>query len=155
MKATELMIGDYLRVNEDVCIKKDTIVEILNIDTDKNLPERGLFGCAYCRPLDGNQFNEWVWLDYLGPIPLTPEVLEKNSDGGFFYHDSPIIGYNGKRSTCHIGRASLYVEWERISMKPYIEIHGLGDTFYKNYVAGVHELQHALKICGIDKDIVL
>ena len=89
------------------------------------------------------------------PIPLTPEILEKNSDGSFFNHDSKIIGYDGKRSTYHLGKAILYVEWERISMKPYIEIYGLGDTFYKNYVGSVHELQHALRLCDIDKEIVI
>lgn len=67
------------------------------------------------KPVRVLQLSEGKDYKYINPIPLTPEILEKNSDGGFFYHDSPIIGYNGKRSTCHIGRASLYVELTRTS----------------------------------------
>ena len=133
MKANELMVGDWVRndlgENQQVVELREDVAMLA--------------------------YNDMYSYDEFEPIPITPEILEKNSDGGFCYYDCPIIGYNGKRSTYIFGRASLYVEWERISMKPYIEIHGLGDTFYKNYVACVHELQHALRLCGIEKEIML
>lgn len=141
MKAEELMVGDWVMPLKKL---KGIPGKVVTIEggTDICWIDSKYYSCLFlCRDVEG--------------IPITPEILEKNSDGGFCYHDCPIIGYNGKRSTYHIGRASLYVEWERISMKPYIEIHGLGDTFYKNYVACVHELQHALRLCGIEKEIML
>lgn len=151
MKAKDLMIGDIVQLSNNAPLPPK-YVSVHAIKYNHNFTDSYLLDIVFC---DSGviQFN--YSLRSVEPIPLTPEILEKNSDGGFFYHDCPIIGYNGKRSTCHIGRASLYVEWERISMKPYIEIHGLGDTFYKNFVAGVHELQHALKLCGINKEIVV
>lgn len=45
MKATELMIGDYLRINRDrLCIKKGTIVEVRGIDANASF--KNLIGCA-------------------------------------------------------------------------------------------------------------
>ena len=79
MKASELMVGDLLRVNRDgLCIKKDTIVQVRGIDGDNKFEKMGLIGCANCRPMDKKQFDGGIWIDYLSPIPLTPEILEKN-----------------------------------------------------------------------------
>jgi len=85
------------------------------------------------------------------PIPLTSEILEENADGGWCNYQSEPEG----RSIYHIGKVAVYVEWERIVPSPYIELHGLGDTFFKGYVNYVHELQHALRLCGIEKEIEL
>lgn len=84
MKAEELQIGDLLRVNRDgLCIRKGTAVTVQGIDGSNNFPEKGLYGVADCRPLDESQFQGGIWLDYLDPIPLTPEILEKNGFGKF------------------------------------------------------------------------
>lgn len=73
------MIGDWVRVNRDgLCIKKNTAVRVMGIDGESKLKEKGLVGCAGCHPLDKNQFDGGIWIDYLDPIPLTPEILEKN-----------------------------------------------------------------------------
>lgn len=79
MKAEDLMIGDYCRVwREGLCIKnKGTIVKVLAIDAENRLEKLGLVGCAHCHPLDG-QFDGGIWCEYLDPIPLTEEILEKN-----------------------------------------------------------------------------
>ena len=67
------------------------------------------------------------------PIPLTAEILEKNfpepTDGITWYPEEG--GFN-----CH-----TYV--------PDCEINAFGLFKY------VHQLQHALRLCGIDKDIEL
>ena len=52
MKVNELMVGDLVRVTEDVCIKKGTIVEIVGIDATRTLPKHGLVGCTLCTPLN-------------------------------------------------------------------------------------------------------
>ena len=83
MKAEELFVGALVRVNRDgLCIKKDTVVEVRGVDADDRLAKTGLVGGAHCHPLDENQFAGGIWCEYLAPIPITPEILEKN---GFKY----------------------------------------------------------------------
>ena len=132
MKSQELMIGDWvLDKMENVRIRV-TAVEGDGI--------REIYGKHY----DG---------DYCA-IRLTPEILKNNSDGGFCDFYSPIIGYHGRRSMGWIGKVGVYAEWERLT-GIYIELQGLGSTTFKGFIKSVHELQHALRLCGIEKDIVL
>ena len=74
-----------------------------------------------------------VTYPYIQPMPLTSEILEKNfpepTDGLTWFPEEG--GFN-----CH-----TYV--------PKCEINAFGLFKY------VHELQHALILCGIDKDIEL
>lgn len=139
MKAEELMIGDYFFVEKDnLCIRKGTIVEIRGIDADDRLDAKNLIGNAHCRPLDPFQFEGGIWLDYLEPIPLTPEILEEN---GFVYNESPFVQ-----------------SWEQFGLS----LHLGGDGYRINcgqnvamVIDSVHQLQHALRLCGINKEIVL
>lgn len=164
MKANELMVGDWMRVNRDgLCIKNGAIVKVLGVDGESKLKEKGLIGYAGCQPLDKEQFSGGIWLDYLDPIPLTPEILEKN---GFVRVE------RGEICTCY--------RWREKSDKIYgrlVDIH-----LYKEPIQGVftlieietcsnkgdglnrlhscdtdyvHDLQHALRLCGIEKEIVL
>ena len=135
MKAEELMIGDWARVNHDgLCIKKGTIVVIGGIDADNSLAKRGLIGSAHCRPLDDDQFEGGIWCEYLEPIPLTTEILKKN---GF----TNLTGHTWWYKDFHIS---------------------LSDTQDLTLVCGrtiqfsfVHELQHALRLCRIEKEITI
>lgn len=61
------------------------------------------------------------------PIPLTAEILEKN-------------GYN-----YNVGSGGLF----------QINIKGLNCHISFNIIHYVHELQHALRLCGIEKEIEL
>ena len=139
MKANELMIGDLLRVNRDgLCIKKDTIVQVRGIDGDNKFEEKGLVGCAGCQPLDKTQFAGGIWLDYLDPIPLTPDILKKN---GFVYNELPFVQ-----------------AWEQFGLALYSGGNGYRIGCGNNValiIDSVHELQHALRLCGIDKEIRL
>lgn len=74
------------------------------------------------------------------PIPLTPEILEKNEF--FKSYDDDGIHYKYTLISDGIGFSLKYVrsvfQW-------------LGPLDFKY----VHELQHALKLCGIKKEIEL
>lgn len=153
MKAEELFPGALVRVNRDgLCIKKDTIVEVRAVDADDKLIEKGLVGSAHCRPLDDNQFDGGIWCEFLDPIPLTPEILEKNGfetkDNAHYYsagkiielllEEHPFIGYS--------------IHW----VKTIETINPIGQQcFIDYYIANleyVHQLQHALRLCGIEKE---
>lgn len=153
MKANELMIGDYLRINRDgLCIKKGSVVEVRGIDADDKLIEKGLISSTHCHPFDDNQFDGGIWCDYLDPIPLTPEILERN---GF------------EKTCCGLG-AIIYTvsddnEYYAIAIDEYTD--SIWRFEYTNceinfplvriMVCYVHELQHALRLCGIEQEIKL
>ena len=134
MKANELFTGALARVNRDgLCIKKDTIVEVRAVDADDKLIEKGLIGSAHCRPLDDNQFEGGIWCEYLDPIPLTPEIMEKNGfiyfDGSWWYKDFRIVMESSKGVSLVCGRQTKF--------------------------SYIHQLQLAFRLCGIEKEIVL
>lgn len=157
------MLGDLLRVNRDgLCIKKDTIVQIRGIDGDNKFKERGLVGCAGCQPLDETQFAGGIWLDYLDPIPLTQEILEKNGFHALIPEEHCtryVWAKDGGRNDTVIS-ISFYnqpVHGVRLLTKISTDCHhdsGINEV-HNCDIEYVHELQHALRLCGIDKEIVL
>ena len=118
MKATELMVGDL------VCLQDDTKYELpLKVDgiieDDISLEGEGFLG-----GVDG----------LIRPIPITPEILEKNGwKETEYWHEykdgNTIIQY------------SLSNIWGIING---IEI----EHFKCEYV---HQLQHLLRLCGLDE----
>lgn len=152
MKANELMIGDIVRVAKDVCFKKGTIVKIHGIDAEHVFSEKGLKGVASCMPAnDPSECTSGVWVEYLEPIPLTAEVLEKNgikwlctepSGRKTYCCNEPVVqctyipnsGWLINVGAC----GSIKVRFVEVSKIQY-----------------VHQLQHALILCGIKKEIEL
>ena len=134
MKANELMIGDWVSESHSGCI--DAMNDIAPYDENIQLQQDdfGLDECFFGR---------------LSPIPLTPEILEKN---GFENVGSEVY-------ECDV--LPFYIWWERDRHRLGIDIE---DSTYdkENFaqmlrvpVSYVHELQHALRLCGIKKEIVL
>jgi len=122
MKATELMIGDWIMAD-------GVPAQILSLGSKGATITGGLDKACY--------------YDNMQPIPLTPEILEKN---GFVYADLPFEDfYEGYGLHIHGGNyADGHSNW-------YI-ICGINVSMN---VTHVHELQQALRLCGIDKEIVL
>jgi len=153
MKANELMIGDYLFVEKDnLCIRKGSVVEIRGINADDRLDAKNLTGSAHCRPLDPFQFEGVIWLDYLEPIPLTPEILEENGfkSWKYGYILKEIVGMGGQATSATSPiEIIIYEGGHSVIMNPHEGKDFQGSIDY------VHELQHALKLCGINKEIVL
>lgn len=129
MKANELMIGDWVFVHEPEC--KGHQVDLIDLANEQ-------VGC------DGEIYG----FDDIRPIPLTPEILEKN---GFVQNPR-----SKSRRSHQICTDSVYISWWRgrlnILFKPFI-----GHSTNHVNVDGkyVHELQHALRLCGIKKEISL
>lgn len=109
-------------------------------DTVKEIRENGIIGTDSFRGIIG--FNE------LKPIPLTPEIFEKNGwkwDGMYATkkHDNTMY--------------FTYYLHEGILRDFYDHKSGEQELIFRSRpgMRYVHELQHALKLCGIDKKIVL
>ena len=82
---------------------------------------------------------------YFEPIPITPEILEKN---GFVKQGFP--GWE-------IYTEDFLILW-RNDYPDVLEIRCFNaayGSFHRIHIIYVHELQHALRLCGIEKEIVL
>lgn len=105
-------------------------------------------------------FNGYVWLselyrvtpiDIIAPIPITAEMLERNGfvkgNRGDFYHYLRI----DKNRTLYIHASTN--GW-RVEIT-YDAAGILRTTHLMPDMDSVHQLQHALRLAGIDKEIVL
>ena len=140
MKAEELMIGDYIKHGFGGIGKVTELSKGIVTVYDKGLDD----GEGNCEV----NFAE----NEIQPIPLTPEILEKN---GFVikkkwaqignFGDSPLIMWHFEDN------ATLH------DFKHELEIHqnDTGKVHITIPCEYVHELQHALRLCSIDKEIVL
>ena len=145
MKANELQLGDFFQVTKDnIFIPKGTIVEVRGIDADDRLNGRDLVGC---RPLAQGQSTCGIWLDYLEPIPITPEILENN---GF----TPTV-WGGRDSWCKV-----FLRCNKVPICISGRGGGIMHFGYMGYDSEiplhyVHELQHALRLVDIEQEIKL
>lgn len=129
MKANELMIGDYV-------IRKNVPNEILIVVAIDSIR-----GIVYL-DLDGLGITEKI--ENIEPIPLTTEILEKI---GFWCEHN--VGYVTEEYEYEI----IYSTWnhELRILKNREQILKL--KYFDEMC--VHELQHALRLCGIEKTIKL
>lgn len=125
MKANELMVNDWVSYEGAKC-------RVAGF----------LYGkCEVTFPRIGETIYD-VPLKYILPIPLTPEILEKNGfvPDNFSPYYLPIEDGSIRFSKHQYG---LYCN----ILLPYQRYDGVC-----NYV---HQLQHALRLCGIEKEIVI
>ena len=141
MKANELMLGDYLR------LKASGIPVVVHaIDYDNNISNKHVVDFFFCEGECSGEARYNYQLDDFEPIPLTPEILEKNGFVWNTYH-------NSLQLVC----GSTHIGWgfypNCLSVSDWADdannqISSLNCKF-------VHELQHALRLCGIEKEIEL
>ena len=139
MKANELMIGDWVMDGKN-------IAQITSIT---------------CDGIIETTFNESSNIEVIEPIPLTPEILEKI---GFERCISSII--KTSTSSVPVCKSNQFADKEFGGNTRIIDmgIHGftlITDVFGTteknkvNHIFYVHQLQHALRLCGIEKEIKL
>ena len=143
MNTNELMIGDWVFVHKPTC--KGHRVDYIN-EMDEEIGA------------DGEIYN----VCDIEPIPLTPEILEKNG----FKIDKNETYCKRYFFACNLGKVPQTV----------VEFFFFGegvsaDTLFKCWtkpescdgennihicdLKSVHQLQHALRLCGIEKEIEL
>lgn len=148
MKAEELMIGDWVKFpigNEKIC----------------DLPY--IEGKGICASFSASATLFPVPVEALEPIPLTPEILLKN---GFEKSESNSLS----ETWCWAKKSEkIYNRWVQITFynEPINGVSHLtkietcsskGDGVNRLHscdIESVHELQHALRLCGIDIEIKL
>ena len=151
MKAKELMIGDFVAINEPdnyhgyigkVCIINDVT--------------------GYITVFIENHDYHDVLCDDMQPIPLTPEILEENG----FKEDIRTDAWGRPSTKARSWTDTKDFDEDDIGYEYYISLRYYKDEWllqistnhrsaFNAIVAHVHELQHALKLCGIEKEIQL
>lgn len=130
MKAEDLMVGDRVFLFGNKPVKVDCIGNVEIYLSDEN----GI---------------DWrVTYEHIKPIPLTPEILEKNGFSGEGYNMG-VIGFHTDPIPEVKDGYEVFI-WKDMCLEIK---HGF--THLKRYTFYVHELQHALRLCGIEKEIEL
>ena len=97
----------------------------------------------------------WVRIGLLQPIPLACEILKKNGfTGGEYKSWTGDVWYLEEEGFRKIGLTMSRKEstlWGE-KIKP-LSPDSIGYNFAVPNIKYVHELQHALRLCGIDKEI--
>ena len=126
MQAKDLMIGDWVNYHDDDKIVPKQVSEITNY-----------------KQLQLNDKNNWIIVGekYCEPIPLTWDILYKNfpdTDDGLAWWENTEFENDAKDE---------YLWWHITVTGDVLVVDG--------EIRYVHELQHALRLCGIEKEIEL
>ena len=152
MKATELMIGDWVMVNDIEHTHPLQVAEIFK-------KCGAYYATLYWDGMPDNVNPETLTADVgkVLPIPLTPEILEKNgfTDGKYRHFCGNVwkLDIDGFREIGFTDGAYNGRLWGE-KIKPQYP-SSVGDKFIIPNIKYVHELQHALRLCGINKEIEL
>lgn len=131
-----------------------TFDECVNDEAFTVIKVTGIFEDTLFAQIDGDTGNDELDYEGLVGIPLTPEILEKN---GFKNSSVVIIGTRKMRWVSDDTRTEITI-W----MDDTLPMEIVKNVYYEDEVsytlpfpATVHELQHALKLCGIGKEIMI
>lgn len=144
MKANELQIGDWVNF----------LIDVEGGDTE-NDPQNKVYQPMQVGSISSLDDVSSVFygvtndVSQLQPIPLTEEILENNAFVQFMPHNWQIVIDNIMIEIRELEHnMAIWLDWEE---------HDTGT--YASYILPspnyVHELQHALRLCGIDKEIEL
>lgn len=138
MKVEKLMIGDWVSLFQGNPDGSSCNVQVSYIG------EYGEVGIEGCEGYTSANCN------LLFPIPLTPEILEKNGfnceeiiQPHWISEDGRILLRNDESLINSNNKWSVHVDNEDMQTIGYFEL-----TY-------VHQLQHALRLCEIEKEIEL
>lgn len=130
MKANELMLGDW------VAFRKD-------------FPDR-VNAIAIGGHSVSLEHDSWQQMSSISPIPLTPGILKKN---GFDFLYSSVPG--GTPQEQRMRKVDTY-KWRGLAVNYYHETNDFQMVNFRGVrLDYVHQLQHALRLCGIENEIVL
>ena len=138
MKATDLMIGDWVKIKGHLDYDK-----VQEIARDENMQWYISFACS------ATLFRTYEF----EPIPLTPEILEKNGwslDPVLQCYTSTPLWLYGEGSINLLLQFPTKQSAGSLKIIDNQKIRNLSDFTWKDRLY-IHELQHALRLCGLDK----
>lgn len=134
MEATDLMLNDFVKHDNKIC------------------RVRSIEGVMILLSFEGGE--KLTAEDNIEPIPLTKEILEKNGIKLLEVGDNGVATPARDRNRfekweIHTQRKDTYLWYDRLCK--YWHLHNMDGA----RLHFVHDLQHALKLCEIDKTIEL
>lgn len=131
LKVTELMIGDWVICYHPTRLK---CFEKVSVGLLHTMQEQEYGYIKENSPL----------FRIVEPIPITKELLEKN---GFTVESSSsrMLFHHDNYRLCYYFNSS----------NRFSSFNMIDGSLVQKVIVNVHELQHALKLCRIDKEIVL
>ena len=141
MKANEIQIGDWLYsiIDRYEHIEKK-LCKITGIRTDSDIP---LIQC--------DDTDVWYSLESYEPVLLTAEILENNGFEKALQVSDTEPFDTDEEGNKHYSYNKTFWGWFQPDNIFCIPANGMGWL----YIKYVHQLQHALKLCGIEKEIEL
>lgn len=137
LKISDLSVGDWVQDNYDNYIKVAGIWQDVYSNYQVDILRDGWIGTVvHCN---------------IHPIPITAEILEKN---GLFRHERDADNPELIVLSNHFIMARTYtdVDWWRVLI--YDE-ELPSEELFNGIIYSVHQLQHALRLAGVDKKINL
>ena len=149
MKENELMIGDWVQVKD--CIDQSYYFD--EYEPGEIVQVRELLDNGINPNWAGAEVSSILGLEDIQPIPLTPEILEKN---GFEKLDFSHFQIGDRRLVLDAdGRWDGPLSWHWVVTE--MDTNAKGQPVVLDYYVAtinyVHQLQHALRLCGITKEI--
>lgn len=149
LKISELSVGDWVGIDQaELNMPSDDLATAYIEKLRKPIRIKGISEDSDMVLADIEIVDEWAAImmkcEHLRPIPITPEILEAN---GFVK--------NGEYDEWDIGTWKtpflLGVSLER----PAVTIKWNGSSIFIDQAKYVHQLQHALRLAGVNKEINL
>lgn len=140
MRANKLMVGDYLfsLINKNGNIEKK-VVKVNGIRTDCDYPV-----------IQTDESDVWYGIETYEPIPLTPEILEKN---GFTHSFGDSDFYDYEKWEKKVDDKTIRVIKDHDGWFCRVDDNKL--TRSMGIAPYVHTMQNIIRIGGIDKEIEL
>lgn len=152
IKAADLRIGDLVIVNENCSLEQGTIGKVSEVRSTPLYKENE--GSIGLKPISNDRWPCGVLCRNIDPIPLTPEILEKNG---------------WKKKIFYVQLHKSVRKWHEytlpgtdlnIDYRPYIALDTQKfsinyEYLMLKYIKYVHELQHILWALGLDAEIKL
>lgn len=129
------MIGDWVLVKGVPTIVYDVQESGINIEF---------------RPFDAWVYDSETSEEDISPIPLTPEILEKN---GFEPIENKVVDEAYIFDRNEFEEPDIIIR--RFDFNDSFVLCTVMDNTAIISIAYVHQLQHALRLCGIEKEIVV
>lgn len=142
IKISDLSVGDWVLNHRDYPTKVQVIT------TDGNLFLGELEHCTH------------LWVQDIKPIPITPEVLEQNDftrcSAEFpIYEYTTLLGKMLRKTVVSLNHPYCYIACriEDTSKEPHEFDRVSVDSSVSRDQIHIHDLQHVLRLAGIDKEI--
>lgn len=148
IKAEDLRIGDLVIVNENCSLEQGTIGKVSEVLSPPLYKENE--GSIGLKPISNDRWSWGVLCRNIDPIPLTPEILEKNGlkeEVVGEYYTKPLD------DETHPLERYLAVELKRGNWAVFIKYCRFHDCALLRKIQHVHELQHILWALGLDANL--